>query len=177
MDASATAVVLGDEVHGVRTSSVDLSRMVPLPTSTPSSVGNARAVAIAPDGSKVAFARVDEIPVHDPPGVMPGPGISYRFFVRVASVSDGEEQDVFPGDPEVLAFSPDSASLAVAGDARLRVRTLATKEMRVLDAKVSFPRRIAWSPDKQELALADWRGAIRLYDLRLGGRLPRVLRR
>lgn len=71
-----------------------------------------------------------------------------------------------------MAFSPDGASLAAAGYGVV-LRTIATRATRVLDKFAEYPRQIAWSPDGRVVALADWRGAVRLYDP--AGGEPRVL--
>lgn len=175
MGIASSALAIGDDLHVVRVLPPDLSRAQPLP-STPNAIGNARAVAIAPDASRAAYAEVEEIPLKYPPTTMPGPPSRQRFFVRVVSVPDAQVRARFAGDAEALAFSPDGASLAIAGmlDARLVVRALATNETRVLDPKVSFPREVAWSPDGRALALADWRGAVRIYDVGAAAP-PRVL--
>lgn len=175
MSVAPSAIAIGDELHDVRVLRPDLSRAEALP-STPNAIGNARGVAIAPDGSRAAYAEVEEIPIKYPPGTMPGSPSTHRFFVRVVSLPDAEVRARFPGDAEALAFSPDGGSLAIAGDLdqRLVVRTLATNETRVLEAKVSFPREVAWSPDGRSIALADWRGAVRVYDAS-GAASPRVL--
>lgn len=112
-----------------------------------------------------------------PPNTMPGSPFTHRFYVRIVSVADRRVIEVFPGDPEALAFSPDGRSLAIAdtlGSKRL-VRNVTTGETKVLDKKISFPQRMAWSPDGRSVALADWRGAIRIYDVEHAASPPRML--
>jgi hypothetical protein len=38
----------------------------------------------------------------------------------------------------------------------------------VLDEKVDYVRQLVWSADGKRLALADWRGAVRVYDVATG---------
>ena len=70
LDATKDLLAFGDTLHIVRTANVDLTRIDVLPGST-SAVVNARAVAIAPNGTAVASAVVEEIPQRYPPNVMP----------------------------------------------------------------------------------------------------------
>lgn len=176
IDASTTRLAVQDELHNVRTLGTDLSLVADLPNE-PNAIGNARAVAISPDGSLVASARIENVPVKVPPNTMPGSPFTQRFFVRIVSVADGRLKSVFPGDPEALAFSPDGMSLAIAEslESRLLVRNVTTGETKVLDKKVYFPQRLAWSPDGRSVALADWRGAIRIYDVEHAASPPRIL--
>ncbi len=175
MDVGRANLALGDEVHQVQIVSLDLAHVESLP-GTVNAIGNGRAVAMAPDGSRVASTTVQEIPVKYPPGTMPGSPTTHRFSVRVMSLPRRDVTAVFPGDADALAFSPDGASLAMAGttEERLTVHVLATGETRVLDLKTSFAQQIAWSPDGRSIALADWRGAVRVYDAS-GVKAPRAL--
>jgi WD40 repeat protein len=167
LDVADDTVAVLDGLHGLHLYPSDLSSVRDV-ASVPDGLGNAQVVAIAPDRSLVAAGAVEKYAVKYPPGTMPGSPYRHRTFVRLVALPAATEIERFESDVYALAFSPDSATLAVADDRYLSIRKVSDKTTRVLDDKLSFAQQLVWSADRKTLALAEWRGSVRVYDVATG---------
>jgi hypothetical protein len=171
LDVASGRVAVLDGAHGLHLLPGDLSSQRDVVDAS-DGLGNGQVVSIAPSGAWVAAGATERYPVTYPKWTKPGSPFRHRLMVRTVALPAGTEIERFESDAYALAYAPDSATLAVADDRVLSLRAVAengkSKVARVLDDKVSFAQQLAWSSDGARLVLADWRGAVRVYDVATG---------